>query len=338
MAHPSKPAQGRADKILPGIWRLRLPLPWDATPHGNAYLVTHGDKVVLFDTGFGGRDGFRHFEFALMQAGFGLDDIELIVCTHEHSDHYGAAASIVERTGAPLWIHPAYEHVRTYTEDVETALAKRTRYLLANGVPPDLAERARAARAEIEPGFDGLVAPDRELTDGIEIETDVGTWVTYEAPGHAPGHVVFHQPDRRFLISGDVIVGRVFLYFDCGHTPDPLGEFIGSLDVLEGLDVGLCLSGHGRPFRDVPGKLAANREAVAKHLGRVRDAMRAGKSTLFEIGLAASGRDELPDAAIGYIVELTDAFVTHLAVLGEAERDETDGDGAGEGATRWSIR
>lgn len=325
MAHPSKPTQGRADKVLPGIWRLRLPLPWDATPHGNAFAVAHADGIVLFDTGFGGRDGLRHLEFALAQAGFTLDDIRLIACTHEHSDHFGCAASIVERTGCPVWIHPAYDHVRPYIEDPAGVTERRFAYLIANGTPEDVAEQARAARAEIEPGLDGMVVPERDLTDGVEIETDLGTWVTHETPGHAPGHVVFHHPQRRFLISGDVIVGRVFLYFDCGHTPDPLGEFLGSLDVIDGLDVGLCLSGHGRPFRDVPGKVAANREAVAKHLDRVRAALADGLETFYDIGIAASGRDELPPAAIGYVVELTDAFVTHLRRLGEVAESGSEG-------------
>lgn len=325
MAHPSKPVQGRADKILPGIWRLRLPLPWDATPHGNAYAVAHDGGIVLFDTGFGGRDGLRHLEFALAQAGFGLEDIRLVACTHEHSDHFGSAASIAEHTGCPVWIHPAFEHVRPYAEDPAGVAERRFAYLLANGVPEAVAEDARAARAKIEPGLDGMVEPGRELGDGVEIETDLGAWVTHFTPGHAPAHVVFHQPERRFLISGDVIVGRVFLYFDCGHTPDPLGEFISSLDTIDGLDVGLCLAGHGRPFRDVPGKVAANREAIGKHLSKVRDAMAQGHSTLYDIGIAASGRDELPPAAVGYVVELTDAFVTHLCRLGEAAERESDG-------------
>lgn len=329
MAHPSKPATGRADKILPGIWRLRVPLPWDATPHGNAYAIATGDGIVLFDAGFGGREGLRHMEFALAQAGFSLADVRLIACTHEHTDHFGAAASIAERAGCPVWIHPAFEHVRPYAEDPQAVIERRGAEVLTHGVPADLAEQARAARGEIEVGLDGMVTPERDLLDGVEIETDIGTWVTYEAPGHAPGHVVFHQPERRFLISGDLIVGRVFLYFDVGHTPDPVGEFLSSLDTLDGLDIGLCLSGHGRPFRDVPGKIAANRDAVAKHLDRVREALAAGGRTTWEIGLAASTRDQLPPVAVGYVVELTEAFMIHLTALGEAHRT---GDGSWEPA------
>ena len=37
----------RADRILPGIWRLRLPLPWPGVPHVNAFAVAAGNGVVL---------------------------------------------------------------------------------------------------------------------------------------------------------------------------------------------------------------------------------------------------------------------------------------------------
>ena len=35
----------RADRVLPGLWRLRLPLPWPGVPHGNAYAIAAGDGI-----------------------------------------------------------------------------------------------------------------------------------------------------------------------------------------------------------------------------------------------------------------------------------------------------
>ena len=43
---------GRADRVLPGIWRLRLPLPWPGVPHVNAWALQAGDGIVLVDTGY----------------------------------------------------------------------------------------------------------------------------------------------------------------------------------------------------------------------------------------------------------------------------------------------
>ena len=42
----------RGERVLPGVWRLRLPLPWPGVPHGNAFAVASGDGIVLFDTGY----------------------------------------------------------------------------------------------------------------------------------------------------------------------------------------------------------------------------------------------------------------------------------------------
>ena len=98
-----------------------------------------------------------------------------------------------------------------------------------------------------------------------------------ETPGHAPSHVCLHQPERRLLISGDHLLGRVSQYFDFGYTPDPVGEFLGSLDKVEALDARLALAGHGRPFTDVAGHIAANRELVAEHLEKVSAALADGR-------------------------------------------------------------
>jgi glyoxylase-like metal-dependent hydrolase (beta-lactamase superfamily II) len=321
MAHPRRPATARADKILPGIWRLRLPLPWDATPHGNAYAVSAGDGIVLFDTGYGGPDGLPQLEVALRLAGRRLEDVQMVACTHAHSDHYGAAASIVERIGCPLWIHPAWEHVKPAATDYDLAIDQRLELARRVGFPEDLVAEMERMRRGSESGFDGTPTPDRDLLDGVEIETDLGTWITHETPGHAPSHVVFHQPERKILLSGDQIVGRVFLFFDAGHTPDPVGEFCSSLDVIEGLDVGLCLSGHGKPFRDVPAKVAANRDEVSRELDRVRAAFADGEPrTIFEAITTTTGPEPPPVAFLGYLMEMSIAYLTHLELLGEVER------------------
>ena len=111
-------------------------------------------------------------------------------------------------------------------------------------------------------GIAKFVEPDRELLPGVTVETDLGTWTVHETPGHAPSHVCLHQAERRVLISGDHLLGRVSLYYDYGHTPDPAGEFLSSLDVVETLDARLCLPGHGRTFTDVKAHIEANRKLV----------------------------------------------------------------------------
>ena len=115
--------------------------------------------------------------------------------------------------------------------------------------------------------------PDRELVPGVTVDTDLGVWNVYETPGHAPSHVVLHQPERGLLLSGDHLLGRVSLYYDYGYSPDPAGEFLASLDVVDELDVQLVLAGHGRPVREAHSLIEANRRAVHERVERVRRAI-----------------------------------------------------------------
>jgi len=112
----------RTERIQPGIWRLKLPCPWPGVPHGNAWAMQRGAGIVLFDTGVGGPGRFRMLDIGLAQAGFGVEDVKLVVCTHSHSDHYGLAASICEETGCELWMHPNWEHIRLQADDPQAAL------------------------------------------------------------------------------------------------------------------------------------------------------------------------------------------------------------------------
>ena len=135
MATASRANAPRTEKVLPGVWRLRLPLPWPGVPHGNAWAIAAGDGIVLFDTGMGGKGRLRQLDLALAQAGFGVEDIGLLVCTHSHTDHYGLAAPIVEAAGCELWMHPAWEHVRLLADDPAAALEQRLEVARQSGVP-----------------------------------------------------------------------------------------------------------------------------------------------------------------------------------------------------------
>jgi len=302
--------------VLPGIWRLRLPCPWPGVPHVNAWAIEACDGVVLFDTGIGGPGGAGQLELGLRQAGFSLQDVRLLVCTHAHGDHYGAAGTVVDGSGCELWIHPAWEHIRTAVEDPDLAWERRIEVARLSGVSAEALERYEARRGE-PPVVDRIVEPDRELLAGLEIETDIGAWQVHETPGHAPSHVVFHQPERGLMVSGDHLMGRVSLFFDQGHSADPVAEFLASLDRVEGLQTGLCLPGHGRPFRSVGAKIEANRELVAEQLGRVRDSLRQGPKPAFDTVPELLG-DFYSPATAGWGLQLALSYLDHMRLAGAA--------------------
>jgi glyoxylase-like metal-dependent hydrolase (beta-lactamase superfamily II) len=329
-------AEGRAEaprteKVLPGIWRLRLPLPWPGVPHGNAWAVEFDGGVVMFDTGIGGEGRLRQLDLALAQAGFGLEDVRLVVCTHSHTDHYGLAGAIVEAAGCELWMHPRWEHVRLLADDPEAALEARIEVARQSGVSPAALERYREARSDSETGIDVLKEPDRHLVPGVEVETDLGSWQVVETPGHAPSHVVLHQPERRLLISGDHLLGRTVLFFDYGHSPDPVGEFLAGLDRVEPLDVDLVLPGHGRTFRDPEAKVAESRRQVEELLGKVRESLGGGERTAFDVVAEIVGPEGVKSPASAWVLQIVLSCLDHLAIAGEVLVTE------GSDPRRWAL-
>lgn len=320
----------RADRVLPGIWRLRLPLPWPGVPHVNAWAIAWGSGVVLVDTGMDGPGGTAQLERALHQVGLRLEHIRLVVCTHAHSDHYGLAARVLDAAGCELWMHPNHEHMRRSAEDPERTLERRLEVARQSGVPEAALARYQEARRGQPSGIARVVEPDRALVDGVRVETDLGELEVHETPGHAPSHVVFYLRGRRILLSGDHLLGRVSLYYDYGYTPDPAGEFLASLDVVERLGATLCLSGHGRPFRNVQEHIDANRETVAARIGIVEAAVADEPKTPFEIVPALMGTTELTPMLVNWGLSEALCYLTHLEREGRVRRVD------GEAPQRWT--
>ncbi|MDQ6915675.1 MAG: MBL fold metallo-hydrolase [Actinomycetota bacterium] len=314
---------GRGERVIPGVWRLRLPLPWPGVPHCNAWAVAAGDGVVLFDTGMHEPGSLAHLERALDQVHLRLEHVRLLVCTHAHSDHYGQAATIMDRAGCELWMHPNHAHMTQAAGDPDAWLARRLEVARQSGVPEEPLRRYAEERRGQGFGVARIVEPDRALVGGVEIESDLGTWTAYETPGHAPSHVCLHQPDRRLLISGDHLLGRVSLYYDYGWTPDPAGEFLHSLDVVEALDARLCLAGHGRSFTDVRAHIEANRALVHRRLEAVERALRDGPKTAVEVVPEVYGEPLSPMTASWWLSE-TLCYLVHLERGGAVRRIEEE--------------
>jgi glyoxylase-like metal-dependent hydrolase (beta-lactamase superfamily II) len=301
--------------VLAGVYRLRLPLPWPGVPHCNAWAVTAGEGIVLFDTGMHQPDSLAHLERALQMCDLRLEQVRLVVCTHAHSDHYGQAATIVARTGAELWMHPNHQHMTRMVEDPDAVLDRRIEVARHSGVPEEPLRRWASERRGRESGIAGVVEPDRDLLTGVTIDSDVGAWRAHETPGHAPSHVCLFQPERRLLISGDHLLGRISLYFDYGSTPDPVGEFLRSLEVVERLGSRLCLAGHGRTFADVQAHISANRALVQERLAAVLHTVTGRSLTAFEVVPHVYG-ESLSGQNGQWLLSKVLCYLTHLQMEG----------------------
>lgn len=323
---------GRGERVLPGLWRLRLTLPLPGVPHCNAWAIQSGDGIVLVDCGMHEAatadqpSSMAQLENALAQVNLRLEQVRHLVITHAHSDHWGQAGPVIDRSGAELWMHPDHAHSTEPGRDPEAALARLLEIGRQSGVPEDALQTYTARRREMPSGVARFVDPDHDLVEGVEIATDLGSWHVYETPGHAPSHVCLHQPERRILICGDHLLGRVTLYFDYGWTPDPIDEFVRSLDKVDRLDARLALSGHGRPFTDVHGHVSATRELVTEQLARTHDAVIAAGpegSTALQAARVVFG-DLFTSQTAPWLLNETLCFLTHLSRTGEIALEDGD--------------
>jgi glyoxylase-like metal-dependent hydrolase (beta-lactamase superfamily II) len=238
----------------------------------------------------------------------------------------------MERSGSELWMHPNHAHMTRAAEDPKRAFERRFEIARQSGVPAETLAAYREARGDDKFGIAAIVEPDRDLVPGVEVETDLGTWQVYETPGHAPSHVVLHQPERALLLSGDHLLGRVSLYYDYGYTPDPAGEFLNSLDVVDGLDVGLVLAGHGRPVRNARTLIAENRRTIEERMERIRTALAAGPRTAFDVVPEMWENVDLPQPLmIGWGLTEALCYLNHMELSGEVERVD------GEDPERWRL-
>jgi glyoxylase-like metal-dependent hydrolase (beta-lactamase superfamily II) len=298
-------------------------------PHCNAWALAAGPGVVLVDTGMHEPGSMAHLDRALEQAGLRIEHVRLIVCTHAHIDHCGQAPAVAERAGCQVWMHRDHAHHTATTGDPEEALKRRVVVAHQSGVPPDSVQRWVERRRTQGSGQAGTLRVDRELDEGDTVTTDLGDWRVLATPGHAPSHLCLYQRERRLLISGDHLLGRPSLYFDAGYTPDPVAEFLDSLAKVEGLDARLVLSGHGRPFTDVGGHVAANRALVEQRLEAVQAALAGGPATAYEVAEAVYG-DRLTDVTTNWLMSKTLCWLGHLERRGLAQR-------SGDSPECWSA-
>jgi glyoxylase-like metal-dependent hydrolase (beta-lactamase superfamily II) len=215
-------------------------------------------------------------------------------------------------------MHPNHTHAIQSASNPESTLARRIEVGRQSGVPEPALRRYAERMKEIPSGIAEAIEPDRDLVEGVEVVSDLGTWKVYETPGHAPSHICLFQPERQLLISGDHLLGRISLFYDYGWTPDPVGEFLHSLEVTDGLGARLCLAGHGRPFTDVRGHIDSNRRLVDGRLRAVAAALGDEARTVIEI-VPDVYAEALTSSNAAWLLTQTLSYLRHLEQAGRVK-------------------
>lgn len=175
--------KARLAKVSPHIWQVRLTFFTQV----HVWLVAHPSGLTLVDSGF-----------AAMAPGV-LDAIEAtktgplekILLTHGHPDHAGGAALIARQL-----------HVPVYAHRLELPFLEGDQYY------------PRISRL-LQPRQRGIVAALPEAADGtLEPLDGLKPWF---APGHTPGHVVYHHEEDDVLLAGDLFKARKGELKQLGH-------------------------------------------------------------------------------------------------------------------------
>jgi glyoxylase-like metal-dependent hydrolase (beta-lactamase superfamily II) len=267
---------GSASEVVPGIRRLVIPTPFPIGPV-NAYLI-EGEPLILVDSGPNWATAFDALEAALGEAGYRIEDLDLLLVSHEHPDHVGLLRSLQVRSGAEVAaLDQLANFIESYDEEVrrEDAFAEAT--MRRHGVPSDIitaGEMALGYGRQLGAGS----AVDRRLRDGDLLTHSEGNLRVLHRPGHSRFDTLFLD-ERGSVVAGDhlirglspnAVVARP-LETEVDGRARPVLRYIDSLRTIRELPVEIVLSGHRDPFTDLRGHID---EQLEFHQGRAEEIYR----------------------------------------------------------------
>lgn len=278
----------------PGIFRITHPTPFPGLPHVHVYVAegANGGLVVL-DTAMPGQDTFDRIVRGIEWMGRKVTDIEAIYLTHCHPDHFGGAGLLQEASGAPVVCHPIARDQLVRMRNPDPArFEEMMNVFVEHGRPNENVTEAIGPRASF---FSQMTLPDEMTTidEGDAVSFGQGEWDIYWTPGHEEGHVVFHRRADGICIVGDTVLGKITPHIGWfPANPDPLGQFLDSLEKVARLEPTLVLPGHGRPFESGAERA---RSIAAHHAQRLRRCLqiviRRGPAHALDIARALFDRD-----------------------------------------------
>jgi glyoxylase-like metal-dependent hydrolase (beta-lactamase superfamily II) len=264
--------EGGVAEVMPGLWRITMPMPF-ALRWANAYLLQGAGEWCLVDAGLATPEAEAVMLAGLAAAGSKPTALSQIVLTHAHPDHIGLAGKFQQASGAPVLMFEA-EGQRMLSvwsgNDVQATEAVST-YYGRHGMPAEESSLERAAIAATR----RLVTMPQEiipLADGQEVRLAGVSYQVIWTPGHADGHIcLWRERDGVFLV-GDHILPRISpnigLYPN--SRPNPLRDYLESLEKVRELPVRLALPGHGLPFSGLAARVD---ELSAHHRERLEETL-----------------------------------------------------------------
>jgi glyoxylase-like metal-dependent hydrolase (beta-lactamase superfamily II) len=286
-------------EIVAGVHQIRLPFPQDIPEYTNVYVVEGSKGNLLIDSGWDSSETLWAFREGLMEERLKFEDINWIVVTHVHPDHFGLAGKLKDLCQARVAVHVVEgELVESRYGDPEGLLRDVEEVLGRNGVPqPELATLRDVSLWMRQ--FASPQMPDVMLSDGDRVSTGPLEFEVLRTPGHSPGHVCLYERKRRWLFSGDHVLFHTTPHvgFHPQSGENPLKDYIDSTRMLEELPANFVFPGHGPVFNSLKLRTAEildhheqRRRAIVKVLSQ-------GLKTAYEVASETAWKPEVGGVA-----------------------------------------
>jgi glyoxylase-like metal-dependent hydrolase (beta-lactamase superfamily II) len=299
---------------LAGIHRLQVPTPF-AVGRVNCYLI-EDEPLTLVDTGPNSGKALDALGTQLGARGHSIDDIELVIVTHQHIDHLGLVEIIVEHSGAEVAaLGVAAKRLADFSEDAEADDAFAVDLMLRNGIPEEVTVALRSVSRSFR-SWGSHVGVTRPLADGEEMSFGDRTLQVLHRPGHSPSDTLFWDEQRQILIAADHLLPHISSNPLISRPLDGSSErvqalvtYIKSLRQTREMPAEIVLPGHGDPVTDhvalIDSRLAGHERRKEKIYKLIDEE---GPSTGFELAQSIWGN-----------VAVTQAFLTLSEVIGHAD-------------------
>lgn len=321
--------------LLTRVHPITLPTPFPVGPV-HAYLLV-GELLTLVDAGPDTAAAWTALQAGLSDLGYRVSDLQRILITHAHVDHYGLSGRLAKASKAEVWAHP---EARPTVEGWPDYRAHRERHwrelLTVAGVP---ASRMEAAARRYR-GFRGLQRPTavhHELTEGQQLIMAGACWQVLHCPGHARSLVCFYQPESQVLIGSDHLLGQISSNAIAEPPPPgqtrrgkPLLEYWRSLQRVHDLEITVVLPGHGSLVRNHRQLIQERFRFYEQRLDHLRRILWIRPHTIWELARALF-RD----------LDQVDTFLAVSEVLGHLEvleeRGEVEVENSAAGVWRYRL-
>jgi glyoxylase-like metal-dependent hydrolase (beta-lactamase superfamily II) len=324
------------DTSLDHLHAIELPTPFPVGPITVFVADAPGEPLTLLDTGPRTEKAQVALEAGLAGLGYVLDDLERIVVTHAHVDHFGLASDLMGLSGAEVLSHRWNERtLGDYHTDREMRVSFYGALLRQAGVPEEILVAVGKATRGIRV-FARPVSVEVALDEGDTLRLAGRDWQVMHTPGHAAGLICLYEPESRSLLSSDHLLADISS--NPVVEPPPPGEterlrslalYRASLRRVADLDVAQALPSHGPVIDDVPGLVERRLAFHERRAGRVLTALQEGARTTWDVTQIL-----FPDRSP------MDTFLAVSEIIGHLDLLEIEGqiEGRDVGAIRyWGV-